>query len=382
MPISDFRLKALALGGAKSRVADEALAAVLDRHTAVGALWRAEAGHIRCVACGHRCLIGPGRRGICKVRFNEGGQLKVPFGYVAGLQCDPVEKKPFFHVYPGSGALTFGMLGCNLHCPYCQNWVSSQALREPTGSVPVQAVTEAQLVAAARQSGARLLVSSYNEPFITAEWAASVFRQAQAQGFLCALVSNGNGTTEALDFLQPWLAACKVDLKGFDDHRYRTLGGTLAHARETIQQIHARGIWLEVLTLIVPGFNDTKDELRAIAQFIAGLSRDIPWHVTAFHPDFKMLDHRNTTARDLVRAAEIGAAEGLRFVYAGNLPGQVGEWENTRCPNCHCTLIERYGYLIRSYDLTPQGACPKCAHPIPGRWPRERGREGMGGLMD
>jgi pyruvate formate lyase activating enzyme len=354
----------------KSRVASEALAKVLDRHTTVGTLWRAAGDKVRCVACGHRCLIADGRRGICKVRFNAGGRLQVPFGYVAGLQCDPVEKKPFFHVHPGSDALTFGMMGCDFHCPYCQNWVTSQALRDEASLAPIQATAPEQLVAAARSAGAHLMVSSYNEPLITAEWAVAVFQQATAAGLLCAFVSNGNATPEALDFLRPWIVAYKVDLKSFDDARYRTLGGTLEHVKETIRQVHARGLWLEVLTLVVPGFNDGEDELRAIARFIAGVSRDIPWHVTAFHKDYKMTDPRNTSADDLIRACELGAAEGLRFVYAGNLPGRVGDWENTRCPQCRETLIERYGYLVRAYRLTAEGKCPQCGHAIPGVWPR------------
>src|SRR6266851_3953362 len=291
----------------KSSVANGALADALDRLTVAGRLWRAEGDRIRCVACGHRCLIGEGQRGICKVRYNQGGQLKVPFGYVAALQCDPVEKKPFFHVHPGSDALTFGMMGCDFHCPYCQNWVTSQALRDEASLAPVQPVSADELVAA--------------------EWAVAVFEKAREQGFLCAFVSNGNATPEALDFLRPWIVAYKVDMKGFDDQRYRTLGGTLANVQETIRLVRERGLWLEVLTLIVPGFNDGEEELRAIARFIAGLSRDIPWHVTAFHKDYKMTEPPNTTASQLIRAAEIGAGEGLHFVYAGNLPGRVGEWE-------------------------------------------------------
>ena len=349
--------------------ASENLAAKLDRHTIEGTLWKLEDGRLRCVACGHRCVIAPGRRGICRVRYNENGRLRVPFGYTAGVACDPVEKKPFFHVHPGSDALTFGMLGCDFHCSYCQNWVTSQALRGDAESVPIRAVTPEQLVAAGQRHGARLVVSSYNEPLITAEWAVAVFQQAKPAGFLCAFVSNGNATPGALDFLQPWIAAYKVDLKGFDDRRYRTLGGTLEQVTETIKMVHARGLWLEVVTLLVPGFNDSPEELRAIARFLASVSRDIPWHVTAFHPDYQMTDPPPTQAQALVRAAEVGTEEGLRFVYAGNASGHVGEWENTRCPGCGDTLIKRHGYLIREYKLTAAGTCPRCATVIPGLWP-------------
>ena len=353
----------------KSNVADEVQAYVMDMHTAPGSLWHAEGDRLRCVACGHRCLLADGLRGTCKVRFNRGGELRVPWGYVAGLQSDPVEKKPFFHVLPGSDALTFGMLGCDLHCSYCQNWFTSQTLRDAAARGNMQPTSPEQLVAVARREGSRLVVSSYNEPLITAEWAVAVFRQAREAGLLCAFVSNGNATPEVLDFLKPWIQAYKVDLKSFSDRHYRTLGCTLESVTETIRMIHARGIWLEVVTLVIPGFNDSEAELREAARFLASVSRDIPWHVTGFHQDYKMNDNPPTDSRALVRAAEIGAEEGLRFVYAGNRPGQVRAWENTRCPSCNETLIERFGFLVRSYKVTPDGKCPTCQAAIPGLWP-------------
>jgi pyruvate formate lyase activating enzyme len=344
------------------------LAAALDRHTVPGTLWRAEQGKVRCLACGHRCLLAEGRRGICLVRFNRGGALQVPFGYVAGgLACDPVEKKPFFHVHPGCDALTFGMLGCDFHCGYCQNWMTSQALREPAAGAPIVAAMPEQIAQAALRHEARLVVSSYNEPLITAEWAVAVFGAARSLGLDCAFVSNGNVTPEALDFLAPWIVAYKIDLKGFDDRRYRTLGGTLAEVLAGIQRVHGRGLWLELVTLVVPGFNDSEAELRDIAQFIASVSRDVPWHLTAFHPEFKMTSQPATTSRQLIRAAELGVEAGLRYVYVGNAPGRVGEWENTRCPNCCATLIERSGYVVRANRIKG-GACQKCHAPVPGRW--------------
>jgi AmmeMemoRadiSam system radical SAM enzyme/AmmeMemoRadiSam system protein B/AmmeMemoRadiSam system protein A len=355
----------------KTRVANPTLAETIDRYTAIGdpALCRTEGEHIRCLACGHRCLIGDGLRGICKVRYNEDGQLRVPFGYVAALQCDPVEKKPFFHVYPGSDALTFGMLGCDYKCSYCQNWLTSQALRDRDAGTPPRPVTADELIAIAHREGARLVVSSYNEPLITAEWSTAVFREAKAAGFTCAFVSNGNATPEVLDFLRPLLTAYKVDLKSFDDRRYRSLGGTLDAVLRTIRMVHERGLWLEVVTLIIPGFNDSGDELRRAADFLASVSPDVPWHVTAFHKDYHMTDPDATPPETLLRACEIGSAAGLRFIYAGNLPGRVGPWEDTRCPSCHSVVIARYGYLIRSYRLTPQGQCPDCGYQLPGVWP-------------
>ncbi len=343
-------------------------AAALDRQTVPGKLWRAEGEFVRCVACGHRCRLADGRRGVCKVRFNQGGELRVPFGYAAGVACDPIEKKPFFHVLPGSDALTFGMLGCDLHCAYCQNWLTSQALRDEAAVTRFQVTTPEQLVAAAVRHGARMIVSSYNEPLISAEWAVSVFQQAKPAGLLCGFVSNGNATPEALDFVTPWLAACKVDLKSFRDAGYRSLGGSLSAVTETIRSLHRRGIWMEVVTLLVPGFNDDDQELTAMAEFIASVSPDIPWHVTAFHPDYRMTNPPATQASDLLRAVEFGVEAGLRFVYAGNLPGRVVPWEDTRCPRCGETLIQRRGFEVSVNHLTDAGGCSHCGCAIAGIW--------------
>lgn len=348
----------------------QTLASTLDRLTVKGALFRAEGEYVRCVACGHRCRLAKGRRGVCRVRFNQEGQLHVPFGYVAGVLCDPIEKKPFHHVYPGSDALTFGMLGCDLHCAYCQNWVTSQALREPGAGAPIQLTSAAQLARSGKRSNARLMVSSYNEPLITAEWAAAVFGEARALGLECAIVSNGNLTAEVLSFLRPYLVAVKIDLKAFNDRRYRALGGTLANVLEGIRQVHASGLWLEIVTLLIPGFNDEERELRDMARFIASVSTAIPWHVTGFHRDHKMLTPPDTTAAQLVRAAEIGTAEGLQFVYIGNVPGQTRGWESTYCPGCRAQLIVRSGYDIREYRITAKGCCPDCDQFIPGIWPK------------
>lgn len=345
---------------------NQTLAAELDRHTIFGALWGKEDCRVRCVACGHRCLLADGQRGICKVRFNQGGRLRVPFGYLAGLQCDPVEKKPFYHVYPGSDALTFGMLGCDFHCAYCQNWVTSQTLRNPASIAPIQPTSPEEIVHAAKIAQARLLVSSYNEPLITAEWAAAIFQKAKQEELACAFVSNGHATPEAVDYLSPWLRACKIDLKSFNEQHYHELGGRLKPVLDTIASFHQRGVWVEVVTLLVPGFNDSETELRSMARFIAGVSPGIPWHITAFHPDYNMTENRSTSPADLVRAAEIGVAEGLQFVYAGNAPGRVGEWENTRCPRCAHTLIRRRGFSILSNTITAEGACSSCGQKIPG----------------
>jgi pyruvate formate lyase activating enzyme len=347
------------------------LADYLDQLTQEGELYEKLPGNkVRCYACGHRCLILDGYRGVCKVRFNQGGTLRVPTGYVGALQCDPTEKKPFFHVYPGSDTLTFGMLGCDLHCSYCQNWLTSQALRDPAAGVAPTITTPEELVEFGRHHGARMFGSSYNEPLITSEWAVEVFRVARQAGYLCAFISNGNATPEVLKYLRPWVDCYKVDLKSMNDRNYRVLGAKLQTVLDTIGLLHDMGFWVEIVTLVVPGFNDSDEELRKAAEFLASISPDIPWHVTAFHKDYKMTDPENTTAATLIRAANIGKAAGLRYVYAGNLPGHVGDFENTRCPGCNALLVERYGYVILDYQITPEGHCPNCGRQIPGIWPK------------
>ena len=323
---------------------------------------------IRCVACGHRCPIPDGAVGVCKVRGNRGGELYVPWGYVGGVQCDPIEKKPFFHAVPGALAFSFGMLGCDLHCSYCQNWVTSQALRDPEAVSPPRRATPGRLVREAVDLGARVLVSTYNEPLITAEWAVDIFQEARRAGLMTAFVSNGNGTPEVLDFIRPHIDLYKVDLKSFADRHYRQLGGRLEPILTTIRRLHETGVWVEIVTLLIPGFNDSPDEIERLTAFIASVSPDIPWHVTAFHADYRMTDTRNTTPAMLLDAAAIGRRAGLRYVYAGNRPGEVGDLEDTRCAACGGVLVGRYGYLVQEYNVTPDGRCPWCGAGVPGRW--------------
>jgi pyruvate formate lyase activating enzyme len=568
---------------------------LLDTLTVTGDLYKKlDDNTIECYACGHRCKIREGRRGICQVRFNEGGELRVPWGYVAALQSDPVEKKPFFHVNPGSNALTFGMLGCDFHCGYCftgdtmvitdrgpiplqnafdlgislqklpdgdisipfdlkavtasgnlhkvkavfrhsyegemikvkpyylpsitctpdhrvyvidrpdrmpyriqakdlrkehylviprtfhlsadqaidaieymqsceveqnkqavlagiidrdssqkisallpqqnnndehifiesekfylvpirdiasesfqghvfnmeveeehnylanfllvsncQNWLTSQAMRDPSSDVSVNFIrkmTPKEMVRLAHQTHASTVVSSYNEPLITSEWAVEIFKEAKADGLMCAYVSNGNNTPEVMEYIRPYISAYKVDLKCMQDKNYRKLGGVLQNTLNGIKRAHDLGLWVEIVTLTIPGFNDSNEELWDAARFIAGVSRDIPWHVTAFHKDYKMTDPDNTDAKTLLRAAEIGHEAGLRFVYAGNLPGQVGEYEDTFCPHCNARLIRRSGYVIQEYHITGEGKCPKCNTDIPGLWPKDPSAVVLNGL--
>ncbi len=340
--------------------------------TALGELYeKLDDKALRCVACGHRCLIREGRRGICKVRFNEEGELRVPFGYVAALQADPIEKKPFYHFLSGENALSFGMLGCDLHCAYCQNWFTSQAMRDPASDGAGRLVREVSargLVELAKQSNSKIIASTYNEPLITSEWAVAVFKEAKKAGLRTAMISNGHATPEALAYLAPHLDGYKIDLKSMQDKNYRQLGGVLKNVLDSTLRAKELGLWVEVVTLVIPDFNDSNAELWEAARFLAGVSPDIPWHVTAYHRNYKMADNENTPLDTLVRAADIGREAGLRYVYAGNVHGRAGEYESTFCPSCQRALIKRVGFSLRDYQLTDGGKCPHCDEAVAGIW--------------
>ncbi|MEZ4752035.1 MAG: AmmeMemoRadiSam system radical SAM enzyme [Bdellovibrionota bacterium] len=347
---------------------DTPLRTVLHERTQEGTLWQKEKDQaVRCYACGHRCFIPPGHEGICKVRFNEGGTLKVPWGYVAGVQVDPIEKKPFFHVLPGSDVLSFGMLGCDLRCAYCQNWVSSQSLRDPNALASPLSVDPKELCDFAIEQNAPVITSTYNEPLITSEWAVEIFKEAKSRDLLCAFVSNGNATPEFLHFLRPYVDLYKVDLKGFRDKPYRQLGGVLQNVLDSLKQIFEMGFFLEVVTLLVPGMNDDEGEIRDLTAFLSQVSPDIPWHVSAFHPDYKMMETSSTSAKSILRACEIARESGLRYVYGGNLPGQLEGYEHTYCPHCNEALIKRRGFRVLE-NLLVAGACFRCGTSIPGIW--------------
>ncbi len=344
------------------------LKSILQDHTVEGELYRRLDGDwVLCYACGHRCKIKPGRDGICKVRFNREGKLFVPRGYAAGIQLDPIEKKPFFHAFPGGNAVSFGMLGCDYHCSYCQNWITSQSIRDPEAVSHPELIEPEKIVELALVYKSPVLVSTYNEPLITSEWAIEIFKLARPYGIRGAYVSNGNATPEVIDYIAPYVDLYKVDLKGFDDKRYRQLGGRLDVVLDTIQLLKDKKVWIEIVTLLVPGFNDSSEELRNIARFIASVSHDIPWHVTAFHPDYKMTDKNDTSSSMLLNAARTGREAGLNYVYAGNLPGMVQNLENTYCPGCGELLVERSGYRVLSNNLI-DGLCRKCRTKIPGVW--------------
>ena len=341
---------------------------LIDDHTQPGDLIRAlEGGSLVCTACGHLCKLKPGQRGICKVRYNDKGTLRVPFNYVAGVQNDPIEKKPFFHALPGSLAMSFGMLGCDFRCAYCQNWFTSQTIRDDRATLESTQMTAADICNLAKRNGSGTIVSTYNEPLITSEWAVEVFKEARIKGLRTAFVSNGHGTPEVIEYLSPWIDFYKIDLKTFSEKNYRRLGGNLPAVLDTIRRGFSSGMWTEIVTLVIPNYNDSDEELNNMAEYLASISTDIPWHVTAFHPDYKMQDRSRTPVATLLRAYHIGKKAGLKFVYSGNMPGQVGNTENTYCPKCNEPLIERIGFRIKKNHLK-DGACPKCYKPIAGCW--------------
>ncbi|MGB9521435.1 MAG: AmmeMemoRadiSam system radical SAM enzyme, partial [Anaerolineales bacterium] len=276
-----------------------------------------------------------------------------------------------FHFLPGSDALTFGMLGCDFHCDFCQNYLTSQFLRDPAADLAtnyIRRISAEQIVKLAIKSGAKVIASSYNEPLITSEWAVAIFRLAVQEGIKCVYVSNGNATPEVLQYLRPYLSGYKVDLKTMQDKQYRQIGGVLKNVLDTIRLAHQMGYWVEVVTLVIPGFNDSVAELMDAARFIVSVSPDIPWHVTAYHPDYKLSEPPPTPVSTLLKAVEIGQEAGLHYVYAGNVVGRVKDYESTFCPHCQALLIKRYGYTIQEYHITAEGKCPKCGTPIAGVW--------------
>lgn len=341
---------------------------VLRPRTCPGKLCRALSdGMVQCLACAHRCVVRTSRSGRCGVRWNDNGVLRVPYGYVSSLAVDPIEKKPLYHFLPGEEALSFGMLGCNFHCEFCQNWHISQTCRDPDADTAVRDVTLEQFAQIMDRCAARVLASTYNEPLISTEWGVDLFRLAKEKGLRTCYVSNGFASPEAAAFLEPWLDALNIDLKCFTEAGYRRLGGALAPVKETVRAFQKLGKWVEVTTLIVPGFNNSRGELTAIAEFLADVSSSIPWHVSAYHADYRMQEGPGrTSSTEIQMAIDIGHEAGLAYVYAGNIASREGS--ATRCPHCGELLIERSGYRIRILGMSAKGTCERCGTAIPGVW--------------
>lgn len=322
-------------------------------------------GRLSCVACGHRCALAAGEAGACGVRWVEEGALHVPWGASAAVTVDPIEKKPLFHVAPGTRTLTFGMLGCDMRCAFCQNWWVSQPHREPAAQVELELVGADELVAAAREQGAASVTSSFNEPLVSAEWVAEVLGAARARGLGTGVITNGHGTPEVLDLLAPLLDFAKVDLKAFREASYRSMGGYLAPVKATLAGLRERGVWVEVVTVVIPGMNDSEAELAEMAAFLAGLDRDLPWHLHGFRPDYKMTEVAPTPGATLVRAGELARAAGLRQVYLGLAAGLPEGSEDSRCAGCEAVLVRRRHFRAEVVGLAG-AACAACGEAWPG----------------
>jgi len=346
-----------------------------------------EGGRVLCTLCPHDCRIGPGGRGACAVRYNEDGRLyTLVYDKVVARHLDPIEKKPLFHFLPGSTAYSIGTVGCNLRCAFCQNWEIAQWPKEhlakggaaaadahepicpPLASleraIPGERVTPESIVAAALKSGARTIAYTYTEPTIFYELACDTAALARKRGLKNVFVSNGFIGEAAQRELATVLDAVNVDLKAFREETYRRVSrARLEPVLEAIARYRELGVWVEVTTLVVPGMNDSDEELHSIAGFLAAVGADVPWHVSQFHPAYRMLDAPVTPVERLRRAVEIGRAAGLRYVYEGNVPGEKGE--NTCCHACGALLVERYGFYVRRNAIR-DGACPKCRAKVAG----------------
>ncbi len=325
---------------------------------------RLDRERVQCNLCHHRCVIEPGRTGICGVRRNEAGTLySLVYGLSASAGIDPIEKKPIFHCLPGHDSFSFASVGCNFQCSFCQNHTISQA-REC--GISGQEAPPELLVDAAADRGCRSVSCTYTEPTVYFEYAAEVCRQARAAGLYTVFVTNGFMTEEALDFLDGNLTCANVDLKAFSDRTYReAIGGRLRPVLDTLERMKERGVWVEVTTLVIPGLNDSTGELREIARYINGtLGAETPWHVSRFHPGHRYRDAAATPPDTIHRAVEIGLQAGLRYVYCGNLPGE--DRESTFCWKCGALLIRRAGFTVRENRVTAGSCCPGCGAGVDG----------------
>ena len=321
---------------------------------------------VHCRLCSHCCTIADGDRGICQVRQNDAGTLiSLVYERVIARDVDPIEKKPLFHFYPGTRAYSIATVGCNFTCLYCQNHYISQYPRAHAGHIVGDRVTADEIAADAVESGCHSIAYTYTEPTIAIECVLEVMKAAREAGLTNVWVTNGYFAAEAADLLIPLLDAANVDLKGISDQMYHdVVGGTVRPVLNTIERLVQAGVWVEATTLVIPGVNDSEDDLRWTAEAIRGISQEIPWHVSRFFPAHRMVDRGPTPIRTLERAREIGSDVGLQFVYIGNLPG---EGESTFCPSCGAKVIARSGFLVREVRLV-EGVCPDCEATIPGVW--------------
>ena len=318
-----------------------------------------EDNRVHCRLCQHFCQIADGKRGLCGVRENRSGQLySLVYGRSVATNVDPIEKKPLFHLQPGSKSFSVATVGCNFRCRHCQNWQIAQYPQLQPGEIPGELVRPQQILAYSQAADCASIAYTYTEPTVFFEYAYDTAKLASAAGIKNVFVSNGYISEDALRQLAPFLDAANIDLKAFSDGFYRKIcGARLQPVLDSITLHRELGIWVEVTTLLIPGYNDDSAELQQLAEFIYSVGAEVPWHVTAFYPTYKLLDAPRTPVDTLRRARQIGLDAGLRYVYQGNLPGEGGE--NSYCHGCGSLLIERSGFSIQQ-NLLEQGACRDC----------------------
>jgi len=325
-----------------------------------------EEGRVQCRLCSHRCVIGPSKKGICGVRMNKEGKLfSLVFGRVVSMNVDPIEKKPLFHFLPGTTSFSMATAGCNFHCLQCQNHEISQ-MPVDGKRVDGSLVPPSRIVSLAKENRCRSISYTYTEPTIYFEYAYETAALARQEGIRNVFVTNGYMTEEALRALQPYLDAANVDLKSYRDPFYKEVcGARLEPVLENLKLMKALGIWVEITTLVIPTFNDSEKEFEEIARFILSLGAEVPWHLSAFYPTYRMLNVPRTPAATLHRAREIGMTAGLRYVYCGNIPGHGGE--DTFCPHCGRKVIRRMGFRVEMFEA-PGGECRYCHGKMDGIW--------------
>ena len=321
-------------------------------------------GDAQCTLCHQECRIKPGKRGLCGVRKNQDGTLMtLVYGNLIAANVDPTEKKPFYHFLPGSLAYSIATMGCNFRCLHCQNADISQTPKE-TGKITGQYVPPEEVVSKAKEYGCQSIAYTYTEPTMFFEYAYDVAVLAKESGLRNVFVSNGYTGEEAAKKIMPILDANNIDLKGDDEFYKRVCGARLEPVKRNIELMWGAGVWVEVTTLIIPGYNDSEVQLRGIAEFLAGVSPDLPWHVSGFYPMYKLKDASPTGVEAPRRGVRIGHEAGLKYVYAGNIPG---ENEDAKCPACSETLVERSSYRVMKNSVV-DGDCPKCGAAIAGVW--------------
>jgi len=319
---------------------------------------------VRCSLCSHRCLIKPGKRGLCFVRENQNGILySLVYGLAIEANVDPIEKKPFFHFQPGSLSFSFCTAGCNFRCEFCQNWSGSQITKGPGGKIIGFPLSPEEIVKQAIKNDCRSIAYTYTEPTIFFEYAEDTARIAKKQGLANVFVTNGFQTPETIKEMQKFVDAANIDLKSFSEKFYQKIcGGQLKPVLESIKLMRQAGIWLEITTLVVPGQNDSEKELKQIAEFIAGIDKNIPWHLSRFHPDFRMTDSYPTPIETLEKAYQLGKKAGLKYIYLGNIITE--DKENTYCPKCGNLAIRRIDYEVEVFGVNKKGKCSKCSEDL------------------